>query len=88
MVTDSPQIYFLSNRQPPTRWQYLLPVNYTPEREAELADLITSRAVRIVVTDSADQSWHVNLKGAAEESCAFLETFDNRFSIYDCQPAS
>ena len=33
----SPQLYFLSNRQPPTRWQYLLPVNYTPEREAELA---------------------------------------------------
>ncbi len=88
VVTDSPQLYFLSSRQPPTRWQYLLPVNYTPERETELASLITSHAVRIVVTDSADQSWHVNLKDAAETSCTFLETFDNRFSIYNCQPAS
>ncbi len=84
VVTDSPQIYFLSNRQPPIRWQYLLPINYTPEREAELAGMITNHAVRIVVTDSADQDWHAHLKGAAESSCTLLETFDDRFSLYDC----
>jgi len=88
VVTDSPQIYFLSNRQPPTRWQYLLPINYTPEREAELADMITNHAVRIVVTDISDQAWHANLKRAkraAEDACTLLESFDDRFSLYKCQ---
>lgn len=87
VVADSPQIYFLSNRQPPTRWQYLLPVNYTPEREAELADLITRRRIRVVVTDRVDQDWHVSFKNAVEESCTILETFENRFSLLECKPA-
>ena len=88
VVTDAPQIYFLSDRPPATRWQYLLPVNYTPEREAELANLITTYAVRIVVTDSADQRWHTDLKRAADQSCALLDTFGNRFTIYNCSQES
>ncbi|MCB0206387.1 MAG: glycosyltransferase family 39 protein [Caldilineae bacterium] len=84
VVTDAPQIYFLSNRQPATRWQYLLPVNYTPEREAELAAMITGHTVRTVVTDSADQYWNADLKNVAKRACTFLESFDDRFSLYNC----
>ena len=88
VVSDSPQIYFLSDRQPPTRWQYLLPVNYTAEREAELTNMITSHAVRIVVTDNGDQSWYPRMESAARNSCTLLESFGKRFSLFDCQQTS
>ena len=58
-----------------------MPVNYTPEREASLADLITRRRIRVVVTDRVDQDWHVSFKNAVEELCTILETFENRFSL-------
>ncbi|MEZ4771320.1 MAG: hypothetical protein R2844_23240 [Caldilineales bacterium] len=84
VVSDSPQLYFLSNRQPPTRWQYVLPVNYTPAVEAQLASLITSRVAPLVVTDDDTHEWHHRLVAATESICQRGASFGDRFTVYDC----
>lgn len=88
VVSDSPQLYFLSDRPPASRWQYLLPVNYAPEREAELAAIITERRVRIVAADRGVQAGGANLRAAVAATCDLVEEFDDRFSLFDCGPTA
>lgn len=85
VLSDSPQLYFLSQRQPPTRWQYLLPVNFTPENEAELAALVESGTVRTVITDIQTLPWHDRLTQLVDAQCTRLQAFDDRFFLYNCR---
>lgn len=84
-VTAAPQFYFLSGRQPASRWLYLYPVDYTPAREAELAALIASRDVStIVVDDSNPVPWHGRLRAAVESACTLRKSFGPNLHVFHC----
>lgn len=84
-ITAASQYYFLSDRPPATRWIYLYPVNYTAERAAELAALIESRAVPVVVVDDHDPTpWHPHLRSAVEANCTLHSSHGPDLHVYTC----
>lgn len=85
-ISAAPQFYFLSQRPPATRWLYLYPVNYTPAHEAELVDLIASRAVKAIVVDDGNPvPWHDRLRAAVEASCRLGRRTSDTLSVYACR---
>lgn len=85
-ITAAAQFYFLSDRPPVSRWPYLFPVNYTPERAAELVDLIVRRAVPAVVVDDSDpRAWHADLRHAVEANCTLHSSHGPELYVYDCR---
>lgn len=84
-ISAAPQIYFLSQRPPASRWIYLYPVNHTAEREAELARLIEQRAVPVVVVDDSEPfPWHTRLRSIVEATCTLHSTPGPNLAIYTC----
>jgi hypothetical protein len=86
VVSDSPQLYFLSDRPPASRLQYLLPVNHNATGEAELARLIQQRAVNIIAVDEQVFAWHARLARAVADACTLFDSYGERFWLYRCRP--
>lgn len=85
-ITAAAEFYFLSDRPPASRWPYLFPVNYTPERAAEMAGLIASHAVPVVIVDDSDpRPWHPTLRRAVEAHCTLHQSFGPELHVYDCR---
>ncbi|HNS01651.1 MAG TPA: glycosyltransferase family 39 protein [Anaerolineae bacterium] len=84
-ITAAPQVYFLSDRPPATRWIYLYPVNHSPAREAELADLITQHIAPVVVVDDSEPlPWHARLRSIVEANCTLQSTPTPNLALYTC----
>lgn len=84
-ITAAAQFYFLSDRPPASRWLYLFPVNYTPQRAAELAGLVTGGAVPAVIVDDGDpRPWHAGLRAAVEVACTLHSSHGPDLHVYAC----
>lgn len=85
-ITAAAQFYFLSDRPPASRWLYLFPVNYTAQRAAELAGLVTGGAAPVVVVDDSDpRAWHADLRRAVESTCTLHSSYGPELHVYDCR---
>jgi hypothetical protein len=84
-ISAAAQFYFLSDRPPASRWIYLYPVNYSAEAEADIAGLIESRALPVVVVSDSEQlPWHSRLRRAVEANCTLHESYGPDLHIYTC----
>jgi 4-amino-4-deoxy-L-arabinose transferase-like glycosyltransferase len=85
-ISAAAQFYFLSDRPPASRWVYLYPVNHNVQAEAELAGLIESRAVPVVVVANSEPlPWHSRLRRIVETNCTLHESFGSDLYVYTCR---
>lgn len=84
-LSVAPQYYFLSARTPATRWIYLYPVSYRPDRELALLDLLEEREVSLVlIDDSIKVPWHSRLSSAVEAACQLDQSFGDDLRVFHC----
>lgn len=85
IVAAEPQYYFFAHRYPPGKDLYLLPVNYTPNKEAEIISYLKSGLVRIIaLADTPPTSQYGSqIVIYVKSQCTLIKTFrDLHLSIW------